>query len=135
MIEIFSFAKKYCSIDFFFKKISFASKLSSIKNYAFVSLQRIKNVQKLNEIENEIRKQSKFEKFQFFSTKTKFHHLTRHDSFVSFNVINFGSHVFLITENNIRMLRFFKNIFKNLKKYVSNKTKKMIFAETSKLFR
>lgn len=88
-----------------------------------MSLQRIKNVQKPNEIENKIRKQSEFKKFQLLSTKTKFYHLTRHDSFVSFNVIKFGSHVFLITKTNIRMLRFFKFIFQNLKKYVSIKTK------------
>ena len=50
---------------------SFASKLSSVENYTIMSLQRTEDVEKLDEIESEIRNQPGFERFQLPPTESQ----------------------------------------------------------------
>ena len=96
--------------------------LLSAGDYSSVSSQRLQDVRDLDGVEEEIRKKPGFERFQLAPTGEELHSLARNGPVVSFNVTGPGSHAFLITGDNIRVLALPKLILEDLQKHVSKKT-------------
>ena len=88
-------------------------------DYASRSLKLMQDVKELGEVENEIRKQPGFERFQLAPTESEIYELARYGPIVSFNVTHLGSHAFLITGNNVRVLQLPKLNYKDLEKHAS----------------
>ena len=66
-----------------------------------------------------IRKKPELETFQLPPTKAELHGLARNGPMVSFNVTRFGSHAFLITDQNLRVMPLPRFILKDIHEYVS----------------
>jgi hypothetical protein len=105
----------------FVDRNSSARGLLSAGDYTSLSLQRLQNVNDLDEVEEEIRKKPGFERFQLAPTEKELHSLARNGPVVSFNVTGLGSHAFLITDDSIRVLTLPKLILEDLQKHVSKK--------------
>lgn len=89
------------------------------RNYTAISSQRMEDVKNLEEVEQQIRSQSGFERFQLPPTEIQLHYLARHCSIVSFNISKLGSHAFLVTGNSKQVLRLPKFISEDLNKHIS----------------
>jgi hypothetical protein len=92
------------------------------RNYTSIASRRIQDVKELDEIECEIRNQPGFARFQLAPTETELHSLAQYGPIVSFNVTKLGSHAFLITDDNVRVLTLPKLLLEDLQNHVSRKT-------------
>lgn len=103
-------------------EVSSYSELFSTSDYTFMSLKRLEGYEKLEKIESEIRKEPGFESFQLPLTETELHRLARYGPIVSFNVTNLGSHAFLVTDNNVRVIQLPKLMIGDLENHTSRMT-------------
>ena len=87
--------------------------------YSLVTLTRCVMIKELEAVKGIIRNQPEFERFQLPPTETEFHGLAQNSPIVSFNVTIFGSHAFLLTKKNVRVLPLPKLDLKDLQEHIS----------------
>lgn len=103
-------------------EVSSYSELFSTSDYTFMFLQHLEGFEKLEKIESEIRKEPEFESFQLPLTETELHCLGQYGPIVSFNVTNFSSHAFLVTDDNVQVIQLPKLMIGDLEKHTSRMT-------------
>ena len=89
------------------------------EHYPLMTLARSIMVKELEVIKALIRKQPELDSFQLPPTEAEFHSLARNGPVVSFNVTRFGSHAFLITGTNVRVMSLPKFVLKDIQEHVS----------------
>ena len=88
-------------------------------NYTLLTLCRSIMVRELEAITSLVRFQPGLERFQLPPTETELHSLARYGHVVSFNVTPFGSHAFLITEKDVRVLPLPRLVLGDIQEHVS----------------
>ena len=104
--------------------LSTASNSATLPNlpgghYSVMTLARSIMIKELDVIKHLIRKQPEFERFELPPREVELHGLANCGPVVSFNVTPFGSHAFLITEDNIRVLPLPELLLKDIQEHVS----------------
>ena len=87
--------------------------------YPMFTIARNLVIKELDVVKALIQHQPGFEKFQRPPTEAELHGMARYGPIVSFNVSPFGSHAFLITQNNLQALPLPKLVLQDIQEQVS----------------